>query len=188
MLLESLHAVEQHYQDLEKQIADNFDNYQLIAELSKEKSDLEEVVKMAREYRAALDQSKEAEELIESGDEAMVELAQEELPRLQAIVDDLENNLKALLVPKDPRDKKNVIMEIRAGTGGDEAGLFAAELFRMYSHYADNHNWQIEVLSQNDTGIGGFKEIIFLIKGRGAYSKFKFESGVHRVQRIPATE
>ena len=188
MLLESLRAVEQHYQDLEKQITDNFEDYQLIAELSKEKSDLEEVVKMARDYRAALSQIKEAEELAESGDEAMVELAQDELPRLQAIVADLENDLKALLVPKDPRDKKNVIMEIRAGTGGDEAGLFAAELFRMYSHYADNHNWQIEVLSQNDTGIGGFKEIIFLIKGRGAYSKFKFESGVHRVQRIPSTE
>jgi peptide chain release factor 1 len=188
MLLESLRAVEQHYQDLEKQITDNFEDYQLIAEISKEKSDLEEVVKMARDYRAALGQIKEAEELIESGDEAMVELAQDELPRLQAIVDGLENDLKSLLVPKDPRDKKNVIMEIRAGTGGDEAGLFAAELFRMYSHYADNHNWQIEVLSQNDTGIGGFKEIIFLIKGRGAYSKFKFESGVHRVQRIPSTE
>jgi peptide chain release factor 1 len=188
MLLESLRAVEQHYQDLEKQITDNFEDYQLIAELSKEKSDLEEVVKMARDYRAALGQIKESEELIESGDEAMVELAQDELPRLQAIVNGLENDLKALLVPKDPRDKKNVIMEIRAGTGGDEAGLFAAELFRMYSHYADNHNWQIEVLSQNDTGIGGFKEIIFLIKGRGAYSKFKFESGVHRVQRIPSTE
>jgi peptide chain release factor 1 len=96
--------------------------------------------------------------------------------------------LKSLLVPKDPRDKRNVIMEIRAGTGGDEAGLFAADLFRMYTRYAENHRWEVDVMSQNETGIGGLKEIIFMIKGRGAYSRFKYESGVHRVQRIPTTE
>jgi len=115
-------------------------------------------------------------------------LAQEDLEKLRPQAEALEGELKSLLVPKDPRDKRNVIMEIRAGTGGDEAGLFAADLFRMYSRYAEVHRWEIEILSQNETGIGGYKEIIFMVKGRGAYSKFKFESGVHRVQRIPSTE
>ena len=188
MLLESLSAVEQHYQELEKQIAENYENYQLVAELSKEKSDLEEVVTRSRQYRSALDEFSEVEELANSKDEAIAQIANDELSRLQALVEKLEGELKSLLVPKDPRDKKNVIIEIRAGTGGDEAGLFAADLFRMYTHYADNHNWAVEIISQNDTGIGGYKEIIFLVKGRGAYSRFKFESGVHRVQRIPSTE
>lgn len=188
MLLESLDAVEKRYKEIEKLIAENYDDYQQVAELSKEKSDLEEVVTKAREYRSALNDISDSEELAAAADDEFAELAKEELNRLQPIVEKLEGELKSLLVPKDPRDKKNVIMEIRAGTGGDEAGLFAADLFRMYSRYADNHNWQIEIISQNDTGIGGFKEIIFLIKGRGAYSRFKFESGVHRVQRIPSTE
>ncbi len=188
MLLESLNAVEEHYQEIEKRIADNYEDYQLVAELSKEKSDLEEVVTKSREYRAALDEKQQAQELANSADDAMAEFASEELSRLQGVIDKLEGELKSLLVPKDPRDKKNVIIEIRAGTGGDEAGLFAADLFRMYMNYADNQNWQTEVISQNETGIGGFKEIIFMIKGRGAYSKFKFESGVHRVQRVPSTE
>jgi len=109
----------------------------------------------------------------------------DELTRQSAI---LENQLKLLLVPKDPRDDRNIIVEIRAGTGGDEAGLFVADLFRMYVRYAERHNWHTDVLSANETGIGGFKEIIFSVKGRGAYSRLKFESGVHRVQRIPATE
>ena len=188
MLLESLIAVEKHYQDLEKQIAENYEDYQLLAELSKEKSDLEGVVAKSRQYRSALDEIKEAEQLANNADQAIAEMAADEVSRLQEDIDRLENELKLLLVPKDPRDKKNVIIEIRAGTGGDEAGLFAADLFRMYTHYAENHNWEVEVISQNDTGIGGFKEIIFLVKGRGAYSRFKYESGVHRVQRIPTTE
>ena len=188
MLLESLIAVEKHYQDLEKQIAENYEDYQLVAELSKEKSDLEEVVAKSRQYRSALDEIKEAEQLANNADQAIAEMAADEVSRLQEDIDRLEDELKLLLVPKDPRDKKNVIIEIRAGTGGDEAGLFAADLFRMYTHYAENHNWEVEVISQNDTGIGGFKEIIFLVKGRGAYSRFKYESGVHRVQRIPTTE
>ena len=188
MLLESLSAVEKHYQELEKQIAENYEDYQLVAELSKEKSDLEEVVSKSRQYRSALDEIKKAEELANNEDEAIAEMAADEISRLQEDIDRLENELKLLLVPMDPRDKKNVIIEIRAGTGGDEAGLFAADLFRMYTHYAENHNWEVEVISQNDTGIGGFKEMIFLVKGRGAYSRFKYESGVHRVQRIPSTE
>jgi peptide chain release factor 1 len=188
MLLESLSAVEKHYQDLEKKISENYEDYQMVAELSKEKSDLEEVVNKSRQYRAALDEFKEAEQLTDSDDEAIAEMAADEVSRLQADIDRLENELKLMLVPKDPRDKKNVIIEIRAGTGGDEAGLFAADLFRMYAQYADKHHWELEVISQSDTGIGGFKEIIFMIKGRGAYSRFKYESGVHRVQRIPSTE
>jgi peptide chain release factor 1 len=107
---------------------------------------------------------------------------------LQAQIAQMESNIKVLLVPKDPRDDKNVIVEVRAGTGGDEAGIFAADLFRMYSRYAENHNWKSELLSSNETGVGGFKEVIFMVKGKGAYSKMKYESGVHRVQRVPVTE
>ena len=111
-----------------------------------------------------------------------------ELDTLQPKAEELEKQLKSMLLPKDPRDDRNVIMEIRAGTGGDEAALFAAELFRMYSRYAERKRWTVEIMSQNETGIGGFKEIIFLVKGKGAYSRLKFESGVHRVQRVPVTE
>jgi len=188
MLLDSLDAVEAHYQEIIKLIEENVNDYQKIAELSKEKSDLEEIVAKSREYRQTIKNIKEAQELIDVSDDELSELAKDDLDHLLPLSKDLEQGLKALLVPKDPRDKKNVIMEIRAGTGGDEAGLFVADLFRMYSRYGDKNNWAIEVISQNDTGIGGFKEIIFIVKGRGAYSRFKFESGVHRVQRIPSTE
>ena len=188
MLLDSLDAVEAHYQEIIKLIEENINDYQKIAELSKEKSDLEEIIAKSREYRQTIKNIKEAQELIAVSDDELSELAMDDLDHLLPLSKDLEQELKALLVPKDPRDKKNVIMEIRAGTGGDEAGLFVADLFRMYSRYGDKNNWAIEVISQNDTGIGGFKEIIFMVKGRGAYSRFKFESGVHRVQRIPSTE
>jgi peptide chain release factor 1 len=188
MLLDSLDAVEAHYQEIIKLIEENINDYQKIAELSKEKSDLEEIVGKSREYRQTIKNIKEAQELIAVSDDELSELAKDDLNHLLPLSEDLEQELKALLVPKDPRDKKNVIMEIRAGTGGDEAGLFVADLFRMYSRYGDKNKWTIEVISQNDTGIGGFKEIIFMIKGRGAYSRLKFESGVHRVQRIPSTE
>ena len=188
MLLDSLDTVEAHYQEIIKLIEENISDYQKIAELSKEKSDLEEIVAKSREYRQTIKNIKEAKEIIAASDEELSELAKDDLDRLLPLSEELEKELKALLVPKDPRDKKNVIIEIRAGTGGDEAGLFAADLFRTYSRYADKNKWSIEVISQNDTGIGGFKEIIFMVKGRGAYSRFKFESGVHRVQRIPSTE
>ncbi|MDK2979914.1 MAG: peptide chain release factor 1 [Chloroflexota bacterium] len=188
MLLESLDAVESRYREINTAIAENIDDYQKVAELSKEKSDLEEIVEKATFYRQTLKSIEEAQSLLEADDEDMRTLAQEDLDRLQPLSVKLEEELKNLLVPKDPRDKRNVIIEIRAGTGGDEAGLFAADLFRMYTHYAENHRWEVEVLSQNETGIGGLKEIIFMVKGRGAYSRFKYESGVHRVQRIPTTE
>lgn len=188
MLLDNLAAVEARFDEINKLITENIDDYQKVADLSKEKSDMEEIVGKAKQYRQALDAIEEAESLLDSDDEDMRNLAQEDLDKLKPQAEKLEEELKSLLVPKDPRDKRNVIMEIRAGTGGDEAGLFAADLFRMYTRYAENHRWKVEVLSQNDTGIGGYKEIIFMITGRGAYSKFKYESGVHRVQRIPTTE
>jgi len=188
MLLDNLAAVEARFNELNKLIEENIDDYQKVADLSKEKADIEEIVEKTRLYRQTLKSIDEAQSLQETDDADMRGLAQEDLERLRPLALTLEGELKNLLVPKDPRDKRNVIMEIRAGTGGDEAGLFAADLFRMYSRYAEYHHWNIEILSQNDTGIGGFKEIIFMIKGRGAYSRFKFESGVHRVQRIPSTE
>ena len=143
---------------------------------------------ISKKYQAALKSINESEGLLESEDEEIRQLAELELESLRETASELEEELKNMLVPKDPRDNRNVIMEIRAGTGGDEAGLFAAELFRMYSYYAENRHWSVDVVSQNETGIGGIKEIIFMIKGRGAYSRLKFESGVHRVQRIPSTE
>lgn len=188
MLLDSLDALEARYQELVRLIQENIEDYQQVAELSKEKSDLEHVVQKSHEYRQTINSIEAAQEMVETSDSELSNLAREELEILTPYAEKLEQELKTLLVPKDPRDKKNVIIEIRAGTGGDEAGLFAADLFRMYSRYADLHKWTIEIISQNETGIGGFKEIIFLVKGRGAYSRFKFESGVHRVQRIPTTE
>jgi len=188
MLLENLESLEARYNELEQLIEQNANNYQQVKEYSKEKSDLEEIVGKARKYRQILHRVEEANALITSSDEEMRVLAQEDLNNLQPLVGPLEKELMALLIPGDPRDKRNVIMEIRAGTGGDEAALFAADLFRMYCRYAESKNWKIEILSQSEIGIGGFKEIIFMVKGRGAFSKLKFESGVHRVQRVPATE
>jgi peptide chain release factor 1 len=127
-------------------------------------------------------------QLLESSDADIRELAKAELPELRARVDDLQRRLTILLLPKDPNDARNVVLEIRAGTGGDEASLFAADLFRMYSRYAERQGWKVDVLSANATGLGGFKEVIALVEGQGAYSKLKFEGGVHRVQRVPATE
>jgi len=188
MLLESLAAIETRYKEINEQIQENLEDYQKVAELSKERSDLEEIVEKSAQYRQLLKNLEEAQVLLDSDDAEMQALAQDDIQNLKPEIEDLELILKNMLVPKDPRDKRNVIMEIRAGTGGDEAGLFAADLFRMYTRYADSRGWKIEILSQNETGIGGFKEIIFMVKGRGAYSRLKFESGVHRVQRIPSTE
>ena len=188
MILENLRSIEDRYDELTQLIERNIHDYQIVAELSKEKSELEEIVKKTTLYRNTLKSIEETKLLLASEDEEIRTLANEELPKIQSEAENLESQLMSLLIPKDPRDKRNVIMEIRAGTGGDEAALFAADLFRMYSHYAEQRRWEIEILSQNDIGIGGFKEIIFMIKGKGAYSKLKYESGVHRVQRIPVTE
>jgi len=151
-------------------------------------SEIEPLVERFREYRTVVRDITQTEEVAASGDADMRELAQEELKSLIARRDALLGELKVLLVPKDPNDEKNVVLEIRAGTGGDEAALFAAELFRMYSKYAERQGWRLELMSSNDTGVGGLKEVIATIEGRGVYSRLKYESGGHRVQRVPATE
>jgi peptide chain release factor 1 len=151
-------------------------------------AELEPLVERFREYKATAQDIAQTEELASGGDPDIRDLAREELKSLVARRDALLAELKILLIPKDPNDEKDVVLEIRAGTGGDEAGLFAAELFRMYSKFAERHGWRIEVMSSNDTGVGGLKEVIATIEGRGVYSKLKYESGVHRVQRVPATE
>src|SRR5438094_1292819 len=151
-------------------------------------ADLEPLVERFREYKAIVQSLAEAEELAAGGDADMRELAKEEVKSLAAKRDAILADLKLMLVPKDPNDEKNVVLEIRAGTGGDEAALFAGELFRMYSKFAERNRWRLEVMSSSDTGVGGLKEVIATIEGRGVYSKLKYESGVHRVQRVPATE
>jgi peptide chain release factor 1 len=151
-------------------------------------SELEPLVQKFREYKSVRQGMTGAEELVNGADAEMRELAREELKSLQVRHDALLQELKVLLIPKDPNDEKNVILEIRAGTGGDEAALFAAELFRMYSRYAERQGWKIDVMSTSESGTGGLKEVIASIEGRGVYSRLKYESGVHRVQRVPATE
>jgi peptide chain release factor 1 len=187
-MLEKIASIENRYEELTRLMEENSTDYQQIAELAKERSDLEEIVNTGREYRQVEKSIEEARQLLAGDDDEMQALAQMELEELLPRHEVLGKKLKSLLVPKDPRDDKNVIVEIRAGTGGDEAALFAADLFRIYSHYAEKRNWSVEIISQNEIGIGGYKEIIFLVKGKGAYSRLKFESGVHRVQRVPTTE
>ena len=187
-MIEKINAILDHFAELERRIADAGSDYQLMAELSKERSDLEAVVTAAQGYKNTLNQIDETEQLANSNSDELRALADLELEDLYAKRDAYERELKSLLIPTDPRDARNVIMEIRAGTGGDEAGLFAADLFRMYLRYAEIKNWKTEVMSINETGIGGLKEVIFLVKGKGAFSRLKFESGVHRVQRVPETE
>jgi peptide chain release factor 1 len=151
-------------------------------------SELEPLVQKFREYKGVEEDIKGAQELVNGNDAEMRELAREELKTLESRRDALLQELKILLIPKDPNDEKNVILEIRAGAGGDEAALFAADLFRMYSRYAERQGWRIEVMSSSESGTGGLKEVIASIEGRGVYSRLKYESGVHRVQRVPATE
>jgi len=187
-MLEKVNAIEARYDELTRQLEENVQDYQRVAELAKERAGLETIVKKAQEYRQVLQHLEEARALQNNEDEELRQMALSELAELTPQQEKLENELKNLLVPRDPRDERNVIVEIRAGTGGDEAALFAADLFRMYSYYAEQRGWSIEIFSQNETGIGGYKEIIFIVKGRGAYSRLKYESGVHRVQRVPSTE
>ncbi|MBW3622646.1 MAG: peptide chain release factor 1 [Armatimonadetes bacterium] len=157
--------------------------------LAKEQSDLEAMVNAYREHLRVTEEIVGTREMLADGLEPdMKELAEAELHDLEARREQLEDDLRRMLLPKDPMDEKNVIMEVRAGTGGDEAALFAGDLFRMYSRYAERQGWKVEILSSNPTGIGGFKEVICMIRGRGAYSKLKYEAGTHRVQRVPATE
>jgi peptide chain release factor 1 len=187
-MLEKLAGIEARFHSLDEDLAKSSDDFQRVADLARERAALEPIVTAFREYRSTADQLEQARSMAEGADADLKALAQEEIPGLQVRVEVLEKKLRSLLVPRDPRDDRNVIVEIRAGTGGEEAALFAADLFRMYSRYAETRRWGIEVLSQNETGIGGFKEVIFQVKGKGAYSRLKYESGVHRVQRVPVTE
>ena len=187
-MFQKLEAVEKKYEELTKKIADP----EIISRTSewttymKEHAEIEEVVLKYKEYKKTQEDLKEAEEMLR--DPEMKELAEEEAKSAREKLPKLEEELKILLIPKDPDDDKNIICEIRAGAGGDEAALFAGTLFRMYSMYAERKHWKIEILNENDTGLGGYKEISFMVTGKGVYSRLKFESGVHRVQRVPETE
>ncbi|MFQ5922099.1 MAG: peptide chain release factor 1, partial [Anaerolineales bacterium] len=183
-----LTSIEERFTAIEQEMAAAADDYQRVAQLAQERSDLEPVVSAFREYSELQDQLAQAESLRDGSDPEMQELADQEIQEIQPKIDELEAKLREMLIAHDPRDRRNVIMEIRAGTGGDEAGIFAADLFRMYSRYAEGLRWSVDVLSQSETGVGGFKEVVFQVKGKGAYSRLKYESGVHRVQRVPVTE
>lgn len=190
-MLKKLEVLEDKYKDLNEKISDPeiINDQKTWQKLMKEHSDLEPIVIKYKEYRDVLNAIKESKEILqEESDEELRELAKMELSEMEEQVEPLEAELKILLLPKDPNDDKNVIVEIRGGAGGDEAALFAGDLFRMYSRYAERRRWKMELLSASDTGVGGYKEVSFLIKGKGAYSRLKYESGVHRVQRIPSTE
>jgi len=192
-MLDKLAGIEERYEELGRLMADPeiaTDPQKLIG-YAQERAELEDLVELYRRYSGVTQELDSTRAMLaEDLDPEMEEMAREEIATLEAQEADLQAALKRLLLPKDPRDDKNVIIEIRAGTGGDEAALFAADLFRMYTRYAEEHKWKSEILSRNETGIGGFKEIIFMLKGKGkgAYSRFKYESGVHRVQRVPETE
>ncbi|NLN28921.1 MAG: peptide chain release factor 1 [Firmicutes bacterium] len=190
-MLDRFEVIEARYEELTQLLA-NPDQIADAAEFSrvaKEHADLGEIVAAFREYEKVRSSLEEAETILrEENDAELRELARAERAELAERLTKLEEQLKVLLLPKDPADEKNVIMEIRAGTGGDEAAIFAADLFRMYSRYAERQGWRIELLSASSTELGGFKEVIFMVHGKGAYSRLKFESGVHRVQRVPETE
>lgn len=192
MLQDKLQVIEDTFMDLEQRISDPdvIARQEEWRKLMKQHADLAETVEVFRRYKKALAGIEEANEILadRSQDEEILELAKEELATCRAEAEELEAQLKILILPKDPNDEKNVIMEIRAGAGGEEAALFAAELLRMYTHFAEGQGWKCALISWNDTGLGGYKEVIFSITGNGAYSKLKYESGVHRVQRVPETE
>ena len=189
-MFEKLDAVERRYRELEDLLASPavLGNRKEFAKLAKERSGLEDIVRTFREWKHVQGEIEDSKALLQDPDAAVRVLAHEELPPLRARNDAIESRLKQLLLPRDPNDERNVLLEIRAGTGGEEASLFAAELFRMYGRYAETRGWRMDVLSSNPTGLGGFKEIIASVEGQGAYSRLKFEGGVHRVQRVPETE
>jgi peptide chain release factor 1 len=188
-MLDKLKGIEDRYEQIGNELLEVGTNYQRAAELNKERVDLEPLYQKSREYRQAVKSYDEAKTILDTEkDSELVALAKTDMEDLAPKIEVLEKQIKGLLVPKDPRDDKNVYVEIRAGAGGDEAAIFAADLFRMYTRYAEDKKWRAELMSESSIGIGGYKEVIFEIKGKGAYSKLKYESGVHRVQRVPATE
>ena len=190
-MFDKLSFIESRYEELSKKVSDPdvIADQDTWRKLCKEQSDITPIVEKYREYKSLKEKIEEAKELLSDNlDKDFKELVEEELAESKKGIVDAENALKILLLPKDPNDDKNVIVEIRGGAGGDEAALFAGDLFRMYSMYAETKRWKVDILNSNPTDIGGFKEISFSIEGQGAYSCLKFESGVHRVQRIPTTE
>lgn len=190
-MLKNMDFLEEKYNDLNAKLSDpnviaNMNEWQ---KYMKEHANLEPIVIKYREYQKANQTLEENKDMLDGEkDEELREMLKEEINELKDLVPRLEQEIHILLLPKDPNDERNVILEIRAGAGGDEAGIFANDLFRMYTRYAERQNWKVEMMNMNDTGVGGIKEVIVMIKGNGAYSKLKYESGVHRVQRVPATE
>jgi peptide chain release factor 1 len=189
-MFDKLEGVEERFLEVEKILSDPaiVSDREAYQKYAREHADLNEVVGVFREYKQTVQDLNDSVELLEDNEPEIKELAKSEIETLTAKKESLAEELKVLLIPRDPYDEKNVIVEIRAGTGGEEAALFASDLFRMYGRYAENRNWKVEILSQHVTGVGGLKEIIIMIHGKGAYSRFKFESGTHRVQRVPTTE
>ena len=189
-MFDRLREIERRFEELERQVADPavIANRREFARLAKERAQLEETVVAWRERQRVAAELDEHRELAQGKDADLRELARAELPALESRIAALDGQLKQLLIPRDPNDERNTVLEIRAGTGGDEASLFAAELFRMYTRFAERQGWRVEALSSSPTGLGGFKEVIALVQGKGAYSRLKFEGGVHRVQRVPVTE
>ena len=190
-MFDKLDFITEKYKEMALKVSDPevINNQPLWQKYIKEMGEMEPVVKKYEEYRKAKADFADAKEIVENeSDEELRDLAKMEVSELEESIEKLEDELKVLLLPKDPNDEKNVILEIRAGTGGDEAALFGADLLRMYTRYAERHRWKTELMDLNDTGIGGVKEAVLLVKGKGAYSRLKYESGVHRVQRVPETE
>lgn len=189
-MFDKLKGVEKRFSELEQLLSDPqvINDREAYQRYAREHSEIEEIVTAFRAYKKILEDIDDSTDLLRDGDPEIKELAREEIRSLTLKKEEIEDELKQLLTPKDPNDEKNVFVEIRAGTGGEEAGLFGGDLFRMYSKYAENRGWQTEVMSLHSTGVGGLKEVIALIRGRGAYSRFKYESGTHRVQRVPTTE
>ena len=191
-MYDKLDFTQNKYEELSMKVSDPevISDQKLFQKYAKDISDMEPIVHKYTDYKKIVDGIKEAKEILNDGDgdEEMRELAKMELSDLEEQKDVIEGELKLLLIPKDPNDEKNVILEIRAGTGGEEAALFGSDLMRMYMRYAERHRWKTEMIDVNDTGMGGIKEAVMMIKGKGAYSRLKYESGVHRVQRVPETE
>ncbi|MCP5100701.1 MAG: peptide chain release factor 1 [Chloroflexi bacterium] len=190
-MIDKIQKVVARYEEIDMQLSDPaiLANHVKLTELAQERSDLTPLIEAYRRHSKVVEELAEAKELVSiSDDREMAELAAEEVKELSAEIRVLEKKMLSLLIPKDPRDGKNVYIEIRAGAGGDEAGIFSADLLRMYLRYAERRKWKTQILEENRTGVGGYKEVILMIKGKGAYSRFKFESGVHRVQRVPVTE
>lgn len=190
-MFDKLADIDRRYNELETLMADPSvsSNYDKVIEYSKERASIEEIVEAFRVYKAKYDALEQAKQILyDENDEDLREMAKEEIAELESIVPQMEEQLKVLLLPKDSRDDKNVMIEIRAGAGGEEAALFASDLFRMYTRYTEGRKWKIELSGENETGNGGYKRISFMVKGKAAYSRLKWESGVHRVQRVPATE